>query len=119
MITDEIYTGYFPALLSGSRVTCNGMVKELLASGTPVKEIYIRLFQRSMYEVGALWEQNKISVATEHMCTGITDSLVNLCYPAIFSADHLGKKAVITCTPIMRPTAVVMMIDVGARASEL
>ncbi len=99
MITDEQYSTYQSNLLSGSRSVCSQIVSDLIRSNISIKELYIHLFQRSLYEVGTLWEMNKISVATEHMCTAITESLINLCYPAIFSANHTGQKAVITCTP--------------------
>lgn len=99
MKTDEVYATYQSALLSGNRSVCSKIVTELIQAETPIKELYIHLFQRSLYEVGKLWEQNKISVATEHVSTAITEGLINLCYPLLFSAEHGGKKAVITCTP--------------------
>jgi methanogenic corrinoid protein MtbC1 len=99
MITNETYDKYLSSLLSGSRSECSKIVNDQISSLVSVKDLYIDLFQSSMYEVGSLWEHNKISVATEHMCTAITESLINLCYPIIFSAEHTGKKAVIACTP--------------------
>ncbi len=99
MITDELYNTYQSNLLSGSRSACTQIVADLIHTDLSIKDLYVHLFQRSMYEMGTLWEQNKISVATEHMCTAITESLINMCYPLIFSAEHCGKKAVITCTP--------------------
>ena len=99
MKTLELYNSYLVALLAGDRLECARIVKELIEAKTSIKELYINLFQRSMYEVGSLWEHNLISVATEHICTSITESLISLCYPLLFSAEHSGKKAVITCTP--------------------
>ncbi|MEI6433479.1 MAG: cobalamin-dependent protein [Bacteroidota bacterium] len=99
MITDDLYKMYLTYLLAGNRVECARIVNALINKNTSIKELYINLFQRSMYEVGTLWEFNKISVATEHLCTSITESLITLCYPLLFSAEHSGKKAVITCTP--------------------
>jgi methanogenic corrinoid protein MtbC1 len=99
VISDEIYTRYLSSLLSGSRSGCSGIVNDLIAAEPSIKELYVHLFQRSMYEVGLQWEQNRISVATEHMCTAITESMISLCYPIIFSAEHCGKSAVISCAP--------------------
>jgi methanogenic corrinoid protein MtbC1 len=39
-----------------------------------------------------------VSVATEHLATAITESLLNLVYPRLFSQPRLGKTAVVTCT---------------------
>ena len=51
-----------------------------------------------MYRVGELWENNRITVANEHLATSITESLLNLVYPAIFATDRIGRKAVISCS---------------------
>ena len=99
MITENVYQEYQVKLHSGNRSGCMVIVKELLAAEIKIKDLYINLFQRSMYEVGTLWETNKISVATEHLCTAITESLINLTYPYLFSTERHGKKAIITCTP--------------------
>jgi len=53
--------------------------------------------RRSLYEVGELWEQGKISVATEHMATAISESLLNLTYPRLFAQPRNGRSAVVTC----------------------
>jgi methanogenic corrinoid protein MtbC1 len=50
-----------------------------------------------MYRVGELWENNRITVANEHLSTSITESLLNLCYPSIFAKERVGKKVVISC----------------------
>ncbi len=99
MKIEDIFDDYMTALLAGDRPECVRMVNALIRQDTSVKDMYVNLFQKSMYEVGRLWEISRISVATEHMCTSITESLVNLCYPLLFSGEHTGKKAVITCTP--------------------
>ncbi|GAB6058385.1 cobalamin B12-binding domain-containing protein [Desulfonatronum parangueonense] len=97
MITNEFYDNYLQGLLAGNRQHCSGMVEDLLERNIPVKDLYLDLFQRSMYDVGRLWEENKISVAVEHLATSVTESLLSLVYPIIFSAEHNGKKAIISC----------------------
>ena len=97
MIEERLYRDYLTALLAGKRKQCRDMVNRLLDSNIELKVLYIDLFQRSMYEVGELWENNRITVANEHLATSITESLLNLAYPALFAADHREKKAVISC----------------------
>lgn len=97
MISEELYSLYLQGLLSGDRSRCTDIVRDLLDRDIAVKTLYLDLFQRSMYEVGSLWEMNKVSVAVEHLATSITESLLTLAYPRIFSAEHIGKKAVISC----------------------
>lgn len=99
MITNQIYTTYLSALLSGNKRECTHIVEKLIEEKIPVYDIYIHLFQRSMYQVGTLWESNRISVSVEHMATAITEGVLNLVYPIIFSADHVEKSAIVCCTP--------------------
>lgn len=98
MVDENLYQGYLKALLAGRRSECHDTVTGLLAAGIGVKELYDRLFQRSMYRVGELWEENQITVANEHLATSITEGLLNLVYPTIFASERIDKKAVISCS---------------------
>ncbi|MCG8568191.1 MAG: cobalamin-dependent protein [Desulfobacterales bacterium] len=97
MISREIYHIYFTHLLKGERRECADIVKRLLNTGTPLKTIYLELFQKSLYQVGALWELNEISVAREHLATAITEGLFNLTYPLLFREKPGDEKVVIAC----------------------
>ncbi|MFW6371304.1 MAG: cobalamin B12-binding domain-containing protein, partial [Bacteroidota bacterium] len=99
MVAESIYKDYQKQLLNGNRLACKDIVENLLKEGIQVRDIYLNLFQRSLYEVGALWEANKISVAIEHMCTAITESLINIVYPYLTPMPKVDKKAVVMCTP--------------------
>lgn len=96
-IPKTLYDAYLKALLRGQRNTCYSIVTELLSDGVQIVDLYVNLFQASMYEVGVLWETNKITVATEHIATAITESVMSLTYPAIFSSERLNKTAIISC----------------------
>lgn len=98
-INEDFYHSYLDALLAGKRSVCHQMVQEILKKDPDIKDLYVHLFQRALYEVGELWEKNKISVATEHIATAITESLLTLVYPVIFGAEHFGKKGLIACVP--------------------
>ena len=98
MISSDIYNEYLTALLKGDRRTCTRIVTSLLDSQIEITTLYTDLFQKSLYEVGRLWERNKISVAREHLSTAITEGLMNLVYPRLFSGPSLGKKIIIACT---------------------
>jgi MerR family transcriptional regulator, light-induced transcriptional regulator len=96
---DEIlYQKYLKALLDGKRMACRDIVQNLIDGSIDIKKLYSDLFQRSMYTVGELWENNKITVAHEHLATAITESLLNLAYPAIFASPRTGRKVIISCS---------------------
>ncbi len=96
-LAESTYAQYFTALLSGNRSLCQTIVRNLLENQVTLKDLYLNVFQRSMYEIGTLWEQNRVSVATEHMATAITEHLMVLAYPQIFSVSRAGFKAVVSC----------------------
>lgn len=98
MIEEHLYQDYLKVLLAGKRKRCRDIVQHLLDAHIELKTLFTDLFQRSMYEVGELWENNRITVANEHLATSITESLLNLAYPVLFAADSIGKKAVISCS---------------------
>jgi len=56
------------------------------------------LFQRSLYDVGLLWEHHRISVAVEHLATSITENLMGLVYPALFNRLPTEQCAIVSCT---------------------
>jgi methanogenic corrinoid protein MtbC1 len=97
VITEAVYSRYLFHLLAGKRVECRTVVEELLAAKIDIRDLYLQLFQQSLYRVGELWEADRISVATEHVATSITETLLTLVYPELFSGDRSGKKAVISC----------------------
>ncbi len=97
MISSEFYNRYFNAILDGDRARCTKMVQELLDQGIEIKLLYRQLFEKTLYQVGELWERNQISVAKEHLVTAITENLLNLVYPRLFRKKAVSKKAVICC----------------------
>jgi methanogenic corrinoid protein MtbC1 len=98
MSVQEIYQDYLDALLDGNRAKCHTMVQSLIDTKTDVRDIYLNLFKRSLYEVGELWQDNKISVSHEHLATALTESLMNLVYPLLFSAEHINKTVIVSCS---------------------
>ena len=92
MIEDRFYSDFFSALLEGDRRSCVLITEKIISENVPVKEIYLNLFQKALYQVGELWERNKISVSVEHMATAIVEGLFVLVYPMIFSAFKRCQK---------------------------
>jgi methanogenic corrinoid protein MtbC1 len=97
MIDEKLYLTYLTSLLDGKRSKCHDIVQGLLDEKIDLKKLYTELFQRSMYRVGELWENNRITVANEHLSTSITESLLILGYPCIFTGERIGRKVVISC----------------------
>ena len=92
-----VYERYLSALLEGERERCAAVVNELHAGHLPLRTLYVDLFQRSLYRVGELWEHNRISVATEHLATAITERLITLVQPQLFSGPRRERSIVVAC----------------------
>lgn len=87
---------YLNALLRRDRQLATKLIKDALSNGVSIKDIYIHVFQSSQYEVGRLWQSNKINVAMEHYCTASTQSIMSQLYEYIFSTEKKGKKLIAT-----------------------
>jgi len=96
---EEVYRAYLNALLAHDRQACRANFLQWLEADTGLRSTYEDLVRRSLYEVGDLWERGRISVATEHLATAISESLLNLTYPRLFARPRSGKSAVIACVP--------------------
>ena len=96
---ESVYRAYLDGLLAHDRQQCREHFKQWLEADAGLRSIYDDLVRRSLYEVGELWERGRISVATEHLATAISESLLNLTYPRLFAQPRNGKSAVITCVP--------------------
>lgn len=92
-----LYPRYLERLLAGDRVGCAEIIQALLAANVSIRDLYVDLIHRSMYEVGERWERNEISVAKEHVATAITESMFPLIYPRILGAESTGRRAVVAC----------------------
>ncbi len=97
MIREVYYLDYFNGLLEGDKNRCRKVVDKLLEEKTSIIEIYTGLFQKTLYQVGKMWDQNKLSVGDEHMGTEITEELLYYCSSRITPVRQLHKKALVSC----------------------
>jgi methanogenic corrinoid protein MtbC1 len=94
---EESYERYLEGLLTGDRQRCQECFEQWLAATPELRTVYEDLVQRSLYAVGEMWERGKVSVATEHLATAISESLLNLAYPRLFAAPRVARSVVVTC----------------------
>lgn len=97
MISEVHFLDYTNSLLQADKDKCISIVEKLLSENVDIKDIYVDLFQRSMYHIGKMWEQGQLSIADEHIGTEITKSLMNKYAAKITSSKKIGKTALISC----------------------
>ncbi|WP_434048428.1 MULTISPECIES: cobalamin B12-binding domain-containing protein [Sorangium] len=86
--------GYLDALLQGNRGRALRIIHEAVEAGAPIKDIYAHVFQPCQYEIGRLWQMQQISIAEEHYCTAVTQTVMSQLYPLVFNADRAGRRLV-------------------------
>lgn len=84
------------ALLDGDRRRAEALARAGLPQGVP--HVLERIVQPALYEIGALWERNQISVADEHAATALAQSVVALLYPE-FPWPQGAPRCLVSCAP--------------------
>lgn len=87
-------TAYLDYLLKGKRRDATLLITQLIQDGVTIRDIYQNIFQVAQYEVGNLWQCNKITVAHEHYCTAATQQIMSGLYQHVFSSERKGKTMV-------------------------
>ncbi len=89
---------YLDATLAGDRPAANRLVMEAFSGGVSIRDIYLHVLQPVQYEVGRLWQTNRITVAQEHFASGVTQMIMSqLYYPHICNVEKTGKTMVAIC----------------------
>ena len=89
---------YLEAQLAGDRHEAVRLLyEEGLRAGVPVQTLRLDVIQRAQYEIGRLWQENRISVADEHLATAISQLAMARLYPEAPRAPGLGRTVALAC----------------------
>ena len=88
---------YLDLLLHGDRNQAGRLILNKAEDGMHVKDIYLHVFQPTQYEIGRLWQTNRIGVAQEHFCTAAAQTIMSQLYPFVFSAHKTGRRLAAAC----------------------
>lgn len=86
---------FLQAIVTGQRHAAVQIAKEALRNGLSLQELYVDVFQSALYEVGARWESNRLTVAQEHVATAITQYVMAQVYQAPDVRTAAGKGRVV------------------------
>lgn len=87
------------AILSGERRAALTVALAALEAGAPIPDLYADVFQAALYEIGRRWEENRITVAQEHMATAVTQYVMAHVFEHIPPSAVKRGLAVITGVP--------------------
>ncbi|MCX7842275.1 MAG: cobalamin-dependent protein [Clostridia bacterium] len=97
MNLEHLYKEFFENLLEGRRKKCTSITEEAIKNGVDIKLLYMNIFERALVEIGNLWQSNIISVANEHLCTAIIQSIMMQIHRHIKPVEPVKGKIVIAC----------------------
>ena len=89
-------THFLDAILQGQRKAAAAIAQDAAGQSHELLDVYVEIFQESLYQVGRLWESNQISVADEHMATAITQYVIASASPKVRPAVERRGRVVIT-----------------------
>lgn len=96
-VSNHFAQEYLQHVLVGDKTNCLNIAKHYLSKNHSLTELYEEVIKEALYDVGRLWESNKISVATEHLATAITEGILNdLYYDNNFKVDQ-NRRVVLAC----------------------
>lgn len=95
---DDLFSRYLDAQLAGDRRTALRVVlDEGLAAGHPVESLQAHVVRAAQEEIGRLWQQNRISIAEEHMATAISHVVASRLFEEAKPRPRLERRVVVAC----------------------
>lgn len=89
---------YLAAQLAGDRrEALRLLIEEGLKCGASVEDVQLRVIQEAQREIGVLWQENRISIAEEHMATAISSLALAHVFQHASSRPANGRKVVVAC----------------------
>lgn len=90
---------YLEQVMTGARGDALALLRDAFEAGTSIRDIYVDVFQGVLYEIGRLWDENRISVAHEHLCAVAVEVAMAHFLPHVCSSARTGMRMVAACVP--------------------
>ena len=72
-------------------------IAQLYEKETSLAEFYDDILKQVLYEIGYLWEQNKLDISTEHICSNITNETIHKLNMS--HKKNSKNQSILLCTP--------------------
>ena len=97
-LVERLRARYLAAQLAGNRRDAvRIIVDDGLARAVPVVSLYLEVIQAAQYQIGELWQQNRIGIADEHVATAISQIALAELYGALEREPSNGRRALVLC----------------------
>jgi len=100
------------AALQGDHHLCLKIAKEIVKQPSDITDFYLLVLQPVLYEIGTLWEKNKISAAQEHLVSAIVSRVMAATNLLISNPAQLqGRALVSSCANEHHEIGALMIAD--------
>lgn len=97
-VLDGLRDRYLAAQLTGNRrEAIRLLVEDGLGSGATVLDLQAGVIQSAQDQIGRLWQQNRVTIAQEHMASAISQLGLAALFERARPAAPVGKKIVLAC----------------------
>ncbi len=87
------------AILKGERRGAQRLFENALTRSSTLVGSEVHVIQPAMYGIGRAWQENRATVAQEHLATAISQSLMASAFGQVMPKDDNGGRALLACTP--------------------
>ncbi|MEI7430718.1 MAG: cobalamin B12-binding domain-containing protein [Betaproteobacteria bacterium] len=91
-------TAFCEALLEGNSREAAKLFSQAIDRESSLPGTEVHVIQPALYEIGRRWQQNRVSVAQEHVATEIAQSLMALGAGCVEAGPANGLKVLFACT---------------------
>ena len=88
---------FMAALLAGNQREAWAVANRCLDSGRGLVDFELNVIQPALYEIGRLWQVNRVSVAQEHMGTAIAQSVMTMALLRSPPPAPINRRALLAC----------------------
>lgn len=92
------YAEFRDYLVAGDYEKCSEFVKTILDKNVGVRQLYDDILKKSLYNIGEMWAESKITVATEHLASAIVETILSEVYFKVITQNKINKSVVVACT---------------------
>jgi len=85
---------YFDFVLSGDKDLATKLILDAARNKFSVRDIYFYVLERSLKEVGRLWEMNIMDISQEHYFSNVTQQIMSQLYPYINTKEKNGYSCI-------------------------
>ncbi|ODN30728.1 cobalamin B12-binding domain-containing protein [Fervidobacterium thailandense] len=88
---------FLNALLSFDKSGAYDLVRRMIDGGMNLIDIYENIFTPSLWEIGYLWQTNRLSIVVEHYSSAVIEFIMSELYGRFVPLNVKGPKVLVTC----------------------